>query len=250
MLQIKYIRGNTAANDLYVGEANTFSVDTEAKNIRIHDGVTAGGSIVPGISSIEALETMIANLGITDINGLQSALDLKVNSGDLDTAIDTALAGAIGVTIPGLVDGLIPLANLPNSLEDVVEASDFASLPATGSSQTLYVTLDTGTLYRWGGSVYVAIPGAVGTSDDVVEGSVNQYFTLARAREAIGISGTPLTYNSTTGVIGLQVADNTVTIAGAATDSVVTPAGVRAFVENMGFSEIDGTWYLDQGNVA
>ena len=40
-------------------------------------------------------------------------------------------------------------------------------------------------VYRWSGSVYVLIVGSPGTSDAVVEGAVNLYFTAARAIAAM-----------------------------------------------------------------
>jgi len=43
-------------------------------------------------------------------------------------------------------------------------------------------------------------------TDNMVEGSSNLYFTNARARGAVSISGTPLTYDSGTGVFGINQA--------------------------------------------
>ena len=42
------LRGNTIQNNRYTGLPGELTVDTEAKTIRIHDGVTAGGNIVSG----------------------------------------------------------------------------------------------------------------------------------------------------------------------------------------------------------
>jgi len=36
-------KGNTAANDAMTLPLGAISIDTEANNIRVHDGVTAGG---------------------------------------------------------------------------------------------------------------------------------------------------------------------------------------------------------------
>jgi hypothetical protein len=43
------------------------------------------------------------------------------------------------------------------SLDDVIEATDYWSLPYPGASGALYVTVDNGNLYRWSGSAYVQI---------------------------------------------------------------------------------------------
>ena len=80
--------------------------------------------------------------------------------------------------------GQIPTALLPSYVDDIVEVANLAALPATGSASVIYVTLDTSKAYRWGGSAYAEIPASPGTTDSVAEGSVNLYFTAARAAAA------------------------------------------------------------------
>jgi hypothetical protein len=53
--------------------------------------------------------------------------------------------------------GKVPSTQLPSYVDDVVEVANFASLPATGETGKIYVTLDTNFVYRWSGSVYVKI---------------------------------------------------------------------------------------------
>ena len=40
------------------------------------------------------------------------------------------------------------------SVEELLEVADYASLPAVGDSSKMYITLDDGKMYRWGGTVY------------------------------------------------------------------------------------------------
>jgi len=70
---------------------------------------------------------------IDAINGLQGILDLKAD----------------------LVSGKVPASQLPSYVDDVVEVSDYASLPVTGETGKIYVTIDNNNQYRWSGSVYV-----------------------------------------------------------------------------------------------
>lgn len=56
-----------------------------------------------------------------------------------------------------LVGGLIPSAQLPSYVDDVVEAANLAAFPGTGETGKIYVAIDTGYTYRWSGSVYVRI---------------------------------------------------------------------------------------------
>ena len=80
--------------------------------------------------------------------------------------------------------GLVPSAQLPSYVDDVIESTDFASLPATGETGKIYVTLDDRKTFRWSGSVYVEISASPGSTDAVSEGSLNLYFTEARALAA------------------------------------------------------------------
>jgi phage-related tail fiber protein len=96
--------------------------------------------------------------------------------------------------------GKVPSAQLPSFVDDVLEYINTGSFPVTGETGKIYVALDTNKTYRWGGSIYVEISAAPGSTDAVPEGSVNQYFTTTRARNAISVSGS-LSYNPSTGVI-------------------------------------------------
>lgn len=53
--------------------------------------------------------------------------------------------------------GKVPASQLPSYVDDVIEASNFATLPLTGETSKIYVTLDTNKTYRWTGSTYVEI---------------------------------------------------------------------------------------------
>ena len=80
--------------------------------------------------------------------------------------------------------GIISSAYLPSYVDDVIEVASFAALPPTGETGKIYVALDTNYSYRWSGSTYVFIGRPIATTDDLVEGSTNLYFTDARAQTA------------------------------------------------------------------
>jgi hypothetical protein len=103
---------------------------------------------------------------VSDIAGLQSALDGKQPTGSYAT----------------LVNGTVPADQLPSYVDDVLEAADFASLPATGESSKIYVVLDTRKTYRWSGSVYVEISPSEVTSVAGKTGAV----TLEKADVGLG----------------------------------------------------------------
>jgi len=41
--QVQFRRGTTTQNNAFTGANGEFSVDTDVKTIRLHDGVTGGG---------------------------------------------------------------------------------------------------------------------------------------------------------------------------------------------------------------
>lgn len=105
------------------------------------------------------------------------------------TGLTTALSGKQDASAKGQANGfasldasgLVPSAQLPSYVDDVVEAANLAALPATGETSKIYVAIDTGKIYRWSGSAYVEISPSPGSTDSITEGSTNLYFTNARA---------------------------------------------------------------------
>ena len=53
--------------------------------------------------------------------------------------------------------GLVPSSQLPSYVDDIIEVEDYAHLPEEGETGKIYVTLDTGNQYRWGGTEYVPL---------------------------------------------------------------------------------------------
>jgi hypothetical protein len=57
--------------------------------------------------------------------------------------------------------GKVPSGQLPSYVDDVVEVANFASLPVTGESGKIYITLDNNLTFRWSGSAYVEISSSL-----------------------------------------------------------------------------------------
>lgn len=53
--------------------------------------------------------------------------------------------------------GIIPSAQLPSYVDDVIEVNTFSNLPGTGESGKIYIVRDTNLTYRWSGTNYVEI---------------------------------------------------------------------------------------------
>lgn len=53
--------------------------------------------------------------------------------------------------------GIIPSAQLPSYVDDVIEVDTFSNLPGTGESGKIYIVQNTNLTYRWSGTAYVEI---------------------------------------------------------------------------------------------
>lgn len=85
---------------------------------------------------------------VSDIDGLQSALDGKQPTGSYAT----------------LVNGTVPADQLPSYVDDVLEFADLAAFPEVGETGKIYTAIDTRKIYRWSGSVYIEISPSEVTS--------------------------------------------------------------------------------------
>lgn len=85
------------------------------------------------------------------------------------SGITPASIGAVDVDQIGTAGGVAELdgsgkvltAQLPSYVDDVVEYANYASLPITGESGLIYVTIDNGKCFRWGGSTYAEISASL-----------------------------------------------------------------------------------------
>jgi hypothetical protein len=143
---------------------------------------------------------------ISNVDGLQTALDGKLAS---------SLKGAANGLAELDANGLVPASQLPSYVDDVLEYANFASLPVSGETGKIYVTLDDNDIYRWSGSAYIKISDAASTAD--------QANTLATARTiALGgvLSGSAsFDGSSNITITAAHTSDPVITLTGAVTGS-------------------------------
>lgn len=72
-------------------------------------------------------------------------------------AIPATDKGSAGGVAELDANGMVPSAQLPSYVDDVLEYASLSAFPVTGESGKIYVALDTGRTYRWSGSAYVEI---------------------------------------------------------------------------------------------
>ena len=122
---------------------------------------------------IAAKANAVHTHAIADVTGLQTALDGKAASVHEHSA-DNITSGTLSIDrIPNIPDtkidgmsatkltGIVPQANLPSYVDDVVEVDNYAALPPTGEAGKIYVDKETNKTYRWGGSAYVEISASL-----------------------------------------------------------------------------------------
>lgn len=142
---------------------------------------------------------------MVDINGLSSALNTKEDKANKSQPGGYPMLDG---------SGLVPSTQLPSYVDDVREYANLAAFPATGTTGIIFVALDTGRIYRWSGSTYIEISPSPGSTDSVPEGSVNLYFTTARALASAPVQEPASGFNLRTPgswVAGVRLSGDTMT---------------------------------------
>jgi len=77
------------------------------------------------------------------------------------TPLNAAIKGAKNGIAELDANGRVPANQLPSYVDDVLEFDTFASLPATGETDKIYIAMDTNKIYRWGGTSYIEISASL-----------------------------------------------------------------------------------------
>jgi hypothetical protein len=111
---------------------------------------------------------------ISEVTNLQTSLDAKADSSDV---------GAANGIAPLDANSLVPSANLPSYVDDVLEYADLTTMNglSAGDKVTgkIYVALDTGKIYRWSGSAFIEINTSVGSADTAVALATSRTISLS-----------------------------------------------------------------------
>jgi hypothetical protein len=197
-----------------LGTASAGTALSAARADHVHAQGSIAYSALTGIPSTFAPSAHTH--AVSDVTGLQAALDGKQASGTYAT----------------LVSGTVPSSQLPSYVDDVVEYANLAAFTEQAAGK-IYVARDTGKVYRWSGSAYIEISPSPGSTDSVTEGSSNLYFTHARAAAAApvqSVAGRAGTISLTKSDVGLGGVDNTSDSAKpVSTAQATADAAVQAF---------------------
>ena len=133
--------------------------------------------------------------------------------------------------------GIIPSAQLPSYVDDVIEVDTFSNLPGTGESGKIYIVQDTNLTYRWSGTDYVEISKSLAlgeTSSTAYPGDKGKATTdkLNRIPDKLIIDTVNVNQSTTEAVLNFttyrqeaqQVGRNTLTI----TSATISQAGLMS----------------------
>lgn len=133
--------------------------------------------------------------------------------------------------------GIIPSAQLPSYVDDVIEVDTFSNLPGTGESGKIYIVQDTNLTYRWSGTDYVEISKSLAlgeTSSTAYSGDKGKATTdkLNRIPDKLITDTVNVNQSTTEAVLNFttyrqeaqQVGKNTLTI----TSATISQAGLMS----------------------
>lgn len=133
IIQLK--RGTTAQAAAWVGAEGSLFVDLTTKLVYVHDGATAGGSLVGGLSTTavnQLIDDKLAafEVAVADVDGLTEALADTLKTADIGTKVATLTAGKIPVgQIPAIPTSGV--TGLDTALGSKVDDSEVGSSIAT-----------------------------------------------------------------------------------------------------------------------
>ena len=185
---------------LKIGEPG---LETDTRRLKFGDGISTWNNLqystVDFGSLTENIDDRVAAL-------VKPGSNINITYNDINNELTIA---ATGLQPSGnyatLVNGRVSSSELPSYVDDVLEFASLSVLPLTGEVDKIYVTIDSNKIYRWSGSTYIEISASPGSTDAIIEGSVNKYYTDIRASGAAPVQSV----SGRTGNIILSKADIT-----------------------------------------
>ena len=96
--RVQLIRGSTANQDAFIGNSGEITADTQTKELRLHDGVTPGGVVIPNKDTIPTLSRSI----FEEVDSLGTPGTLL--AADLDAFLTLTAAGTYRLPDRGTIE--------------------------------------------------------------------------------------------------------------------------------------------------
>lgn len=129
------------------------------------DLVTAISNALTALGAVTSVNGLVGDVVLdaiavgADATGTAAALMTAHEAAGAPHPQYTTAAEAAAAAPVQSVNGLTGVVVLP---EEVQEYANLAAFPVSGSGATLYIAADTGLMYRWDGSAYLAVVGGSG----------------------------------------------------------------------------------------
>jgi len=149
---------NTSPNATHTGDVTGSSVLTIGANKVLDSHINWGtGATQVSTADIPEQTNLYYTEGRVTANANVSSNTAYQGIGHIPLSLKGANNGVAELDNSGLV----PAAQLPAYVDDVLEFANLAAFPGTGETGKIYIALDTNLTYRWSGSIYVEISASL-----------------------------------------------------------------------------------------
>jgi hypothetical protein len=142
-IQVQIRRGSSAENDAFTGAAGEITVDTTNKVVRVHDGSTAGGFSLAGLTASGTITNKTINLTNNTLTGTLAQFNTALSDADF-----ASLAGSETLTNKTINLTNNTLSGNLSQFNAALSDANFATLDGaeTLTNKTLTAPIFTGTL--------------------------------------------------------------------------------------------------------
>jgi predicted heme/steroid binding protein len=152
-------------------------------------GYTNNVGTVTSVGGTGTVSGLTLTGSVTTSGNLTLGGALSLTSSNVTTALGYTPESTLNKGVAGgyaSLDGagLVPSTQLPSYVDDVLEYTNLAGFPATGTTGKIYVALDNNKIYRWSGSAYIEVSPTVGTIWGGITGTLANQTDLQSALDA------------------------------------------------------------------
>jgi hypothetical protein len=238
-IQVQYRRGTAGQNDVFIGALAEITVDTTNLTLRVHDGITPGGSNIATVAYVDnAIGSLSANSitdGTSNVRIISPNGNVAVSvagnanvgvfsgSGLVVTGSIEATNGFIGLDATAIANGSANVRTFENANVTVSAAGNANVLVVTGTGANIAGTLNATGNANVGnlGAATVAATTLTGTLSTAAQTNITSVGTLTSLSVTGNISGGNVSGTNLTGTL-LTAAQTNITSVGTLSTLTVT----------------------------